>query len=325
MSLAHHYLCSMSANSAQIMFSVFGGLCCLLPLIIGSKSTIEDSNLRHALSAELNRNSSIATLAITVPILIDVVVELFTQITAKGNFEKLNMYLNRPLLNPLERIVFLAGTILLASGALLPNETPNVAYIYACFSRCQLMLFSGAILTSLCRYNDKFWSVRSTFFILFLTFLASITGVCEDNISLKALPVGSLDTISKAFGILAGGSLSILCLRWMYITLPALVANLNSKSTKQNKEAAETTSSATNSLVFTMMYVTATLIFLLVTLAFDTGRERFRMYDSKSLFQQSLATILYLLFVTSLSTKMMKYELIQSLVSSQTCSMLHSD
>jgi hypothetical protein len=312
----HHYLCNMSANSAQIMFSVFGGLCCLLPLITGPKSTIEDSDLRTAMLGEHNKYTAIATLAITVPILMDVVVELFTSFTAKGNFEKLNMYLNRPLLNPLERIVFLAGTTLVASTAFLSRETPNAAYIYACFSRCQLMLFSGAILTSLCRYDSKFWSVRSTFVILVLTFVASVSGVFEDNVSSKALSLRSLATVSKAFGMVAGGILSILCFRWMYVTLPKLVAKSNSKSTKQNKETTETTLSDTNCLVFTMMYVTATLTCLLVTIVFNTGHQRFEMYNTDALFHQSLVTISYLLFVTSVSTKMMKNELIQSLVSS---------
>jgi hypothetical protein len=315
---AHHYLCNLSANAAQITFCVFGGLCCLLPLIAGSKSTIEDSDLRTAMSGEHNKYTAIATLAITVPILMDVVVELFTSFTAKGNFEKLNMYLNRPLLNPLERIVFLAGTTLVASTAFLPRETPNAAYIYACFSRCQLMLFSGAILTSLCRYDNKFWSVRSTFIILVLTFVASVSGVVEDNVSSNALSLRSLATVSKALGLVAGGILSILCFRWMYVTLPKLTAKSSSKSTNQNNEISETTLGDTNSLVFTMMYVTGTLTSLLVTIVFNTGHQRFDMYNSDALFHQSLVTISYLLFVTSVSTKMMKNELIQSLVSTQT-------
>jgi hypothetical protein len=299
------------------MFSVLGGLCCILPLIVGTKSTIEDSELRTAMLGDLNKDTAIATLAISVPILMDVVVELFTSITAKGDFEKLNMYLNRPLLNPLERIVFLAGTTLVATTAFLPPETPNAVYIYACYSRCQLMLFSGAILTSLCRYDSKFWSVRSTFVILFLTFVASITGVFEDNIPSEPLSPPPLATVSKAFGVVAGGSISILCFRWMYVTLPKLVAKSNSKSTKQNKEITETTLSDPNRLIFAMMYVTATLISLLATIVFNIGHRRFAMYDTNALLQQSSVTISYLLFVTSVSTKMMKNELIQSLVSTQ--------
>lgn len=315
---AYHHVCNMNANSAQILFAVFGGLCCLLPLILGPKSTIEDSDLRTAMLGDLNKDTAIATLAISLPILMDVAVELFTSFTAKGNFEKLNMYLNRPLLNPFERIVFLTGSTLVASTAFLPRDTPNAAYIYVCFSRCQLMLFAGAILTSLCRYDEKFWSVRSTYFILVLTFVSSVMGVLNDNASSKSLHLKSMCTVSKIFGMVAGGSLSILCFRWMYITIPKLTAQSNSKSTKQNKETTETTLGDTSSLIFTTMYVTATLITLLLLIVFKTGHESYEKYNKDALFQQSLVTISYLLFVTSVSTKMMKNELIQSLVRNET-------
>lgn len=319
MSSKPHSSCNMSAYSAQILLSVFGGFCCLTPLFIGLNSNIEDSKLRTAMFGKSNRDSSIVTLALTVPILIDVAVELFTSITANGNFEKLNMYLNRPLLNPLERIVFLTGTTLVASTAFLPSETPNAAYIYVCVSKCQLMLISGAILTSLCRYDKNFWSVRSIFFILILTFVASVTGVFVANhVKQSNSPVRSICTISNTFGLVAAASISFLCCRWMYITLPKLLTKTNTKSTKLMKEIADTEAIDTNSLVFTMMFVTATLVSLMLMIVFNTGHRYFEEYDGEALFRHSLAIIIYLLFVTSISTKMMKNKLIQSLVRNDT-------
>lgn len=298
----------ISTNLLQILISFVGGICCLFPLVIGPSMNFRESKDNFDLTSQRNRDSSIVAIALTVPIFVDLVTEITTSIVIGDRSSKIKMHVKQALLNNMERFVIACGIITVPLTAFLPPSTPNLVNIYLCLYKSRLILVGGTVFASLCRYNPVHWPRKATYSAVLLLAVACFTGAFVDNFYLP-------DTSSVAHSIatilfMAGSFIFFACnFRWLYFTLPPLFmqyvrANSNIRSTTGSTD-----------LLFPVLYVlTVTLASLSLTILRRLYPESIKE-NSEGLFYHNLGFNIYLLFVMYISERMMKYEVVQGLVS----------
>ena len=97
----------LSSNVVHLIICAFFGLCCYLPIMMGTKSFLEDTVLHHALiNGGDFRDSSIASLALSLPLGIDLILDVIN--SAMYN-RKIRIELSRTCLNSAEKLILLLG------------------------------------------------------------------------------------------------------------------------------------------------------------------------------------------------------------------------
>jgi uncharacterized membrane protein SirB2 len=80
--------------------------------------------------------SSTAILALVVPIIFDIIADLFFNLKEEKRSDDYTM-IQEGTLNDSGKLLFLSGIIVLPIVAFLPENTTNWAKIYLCRSKCQ--------------------------------------------------------------------------------------------------------------------------------------------------------------------------------------------
>jgi hypothetical protein len=302
---------TISTNLLQILIGFFGGLYCLFPLLIGPSINFRDSVDHFDLTSRRNRDSSIVAIALTVPIFVDLITETIASIVTGDKSNKVKMHVKQALLNSRERFVIACGIVTVPLTAFLPPSTPNLVNIYLCLYKCRLILVGGTVFASLCRYNPVHWPAKATYSAVTLLAVACSTGAFADNF----YPPNTSSVAHSVATILfmAGSFIFFACnFRWLYFTLPPLIMHY----VRSNPNIRSTTGSA--DLLFPVLYVlTVTLASLSLSIFRRLYPENIKQ-NSEGLFYHNLGFNIYLLFVMYISEKMMKYEVVQGLVSSLT-------
>ena len=311
---------TVTTNTAQISFGLLGGLCCLLPLILGLKSELEDSPLRNAMESRSNRDAAVASLSISLPILMDIATEIILSITSSHKLQNVRLSGSSSLMNPLERMTFVVGTLLIPITAFLTPETTNAAYIYVCFTKCQLTIVGAAVLASLCRYNEKFFSVRSTYCVLILEIISTVSGTFGSNRGINSSPsliFDSLSSISNVVALAGAVLLFYLSSKWLLFALPKLCKGPLLQPRGQHNETLANSSRRYDgeNLLFPVMYVFSIVVSLSLLIALGVAYSDFGHYNQTALFNHNLAFIIYLLLIVYISTRMMKNDIVHCLVS----------
>ena len=309
----------MTTNGIQCSIVILGGIGCLLPISMYPTSFVEDCTLRNALPEQRIRDSSIAVIALVFPLVLDIVTEMINSVISGRKDEKLLMQ-TKPLLNNMEKLLFLFGTVIVPMNACLLTNSPRWAYTYLCSQQCQFTFTGGAVCISFCRYNPDYWPVRKTYLILTLLSSGTLMGAFSDNYLLTPPPspvIKYFNTLSYFF-ILSASILLVYCsLRWLtrfipkfFKSLPLLISKAD-PCTKYSKSDVDLQAP----LLFPIMYVVTTLVAAGCLVLMETVYNGAQNYDTKALYIHNLAFLAYLLFITYGSMRMMKYEVVQGLVS----------
>ena len=168
-----------------------GALVTLLPIWI-VPSQIEISSLRKSMTSSDRldvlryQGSSIALLALTAPISLDLLVDsIFSGIKHYFFGEKDKKY-SLPQkkdaksavgisLNRYEKLLFVIGLIITPCTAFLPTTISNLAAVYSCCRLCSFVLIAGICISSCNRYSPRFFPRRSILFMYFLGIIGIIT------------------------------------------------------------------------------------------------------------------------------------------------------
>jgi hypothetical protein len=130
---------------------------CFLPLLMQVPSYIEDTPLREALDTEnsLYRGSSIAQLALLLPIVLDLTIDYLTVISdgARATKCKEGIFATK-----ISRINIVIGCCLISLPSLLPPGTESLAMIYLCCRRSSQMLLNWEYFYSLVQLDPDNWS-----------------------------------------------------------------------------------------------------------------------------------------------------------------------
>ena len=312
----------ISTNAFQLIICIISGVCCLLPLAISPKSYLEGSLLRASLTAQLHRESAIAVVTLIVPLLLDITTDILSSFFTKARDAEVKKKSKLALLNNMEHLVFLCGTVVIPITAFIPSSNDNWAYIYISCRQCQLVLTGGAITISLCRYDEKYWPVRATYLVLVCLLIASTIGAFSNNYLLENPPsntVQALQSTSYYIFLIAAVIFTCCSLRWLWATVPKLMPRSDCFSSvvakHTSKERGTTSDISKQSYLFPVVYVVTSVSICPVLFLLSNIYSNCLNYDIRALFFHNLIFFVYLLLITYGSTRMMKYEIVKGLVS----------
>ena len=314
----------LNTNTFHVVFSLLTGLCCFVPLCMGVTSPLEERPLRDALQKGSGFTySCIAAVALVIPLFIDllidigydiatVVVKPSGKITARFNF-----------LNKNERFLFLLGIAVLPLLIFVPKSTPNLALIYICCNKCQQTWIGGTVALSLCRYDKQYFSDKSTWASLILFAIAMIGSTFIDNLYAIKPPAQHIAILDMGTFIIS----AIPCLlflfnssRWLILAHYRAIQWTNvlffySKSRQIHPSAATSISANSDHTFFPMIYTLIGMIVLVLLSILIGTSSRIEDYSEMNLVQGNLPFLVFVISVTILSMRMVKFEVIQGLVS----------
>jgi hypothetical protein len=294
----------MNTNLVQLGISLASGLACLLPLCFQS-SNFEDSSLRQGLSSKMYRDSAIMIIALVIPIALDTLAD----ITNYSKDELPKGQERGTFLNINERILFLFGFIICPSTVFLSSNTPNLAFIYFCCNKSQLVISCGVIFTSLCRYKKEFWSVRITYILLTTISAGVVSSVFINNLYAKDPTdqvIFATHWVSWTF-ILFAEVLFFLCSgRWLFVELYPKIKSLY---TTRSDKRAKLPGNLWFPLILNITVVASASLFTVLMIYFGNMKN----WNQKALFLNNLAYILYLITYYYVMIRTVKYEVIQGL------------
>ena len=289
---------------------------------------MELSPLRWAILSQSNRDLSVASLSLIIPLIMDLVTELAYSSWMRGKDDNVKIRVKQSLLNGIERSATLFGTAIVPLTALFPAQTHNLAYIHACCERCQLVMIGGTVMISLCRYNSKYWTIPRTYVTLIFLAIGTITLAFTANISDTDTSRGANYVISYVAysSILASAAIFFWCSGlWLYAVIPTispesfgLPRTSQTEKRQNNNEFSSRESNSADHLIFPALYVivSMTTISMLIILSalypWVAGR------DERALLMHNLSFLLYIAIVSYVSIRMMKFEVVQGLVRTNT-------
>ena len=325
----------LESNSFHVLFCFLSSLCCLLPLFLSSPSNFEEKPLRAALSSSTSGYtfSSVATITLVIPLFFDLLLDLLA-IYIDASRNKIRKKLNPTksetakftFLNISERFLILIGLTISPMVAFLPKSTENLAFIYLCCNKCQLNLVGGTLVLSLCRYNKEYWTVRSTLLSLLSFGVGLIGSPFIDNVYAAENPVMKLVilidlstfvlTIGPAFVFMINSS------RWLilvyfkaYYLRRYLMCSSKLQPDIETRKGDRKDKAGSDHIFFPMVYTLCGMILVLLVLAIIGSSARVSEYDSMNLLQLTIPFLVFITLITTLSMRVVKFEVVQGLVS----------
>ena len=311
------------SNKIHVVVCFVGSFLCLLPLFTESSSNLESSPLRSAISSHLSREVAAATLALTCPLLIDLATESFYISRNTTNSVIKKVHAGFTLLNSIERAALLCGMAVVPACSLFPPDTSNLALIYVCCQKCQLVLIVGAVMISLCRHNEKYWTVKGTSFSIICLVVGNILQAFTENTDVASefkAPKTTASRMSSILIILAVASHIWLNAFWIYAHYFHLFSLFRSSlndaeagldaipSTLRHPDSNGNLTSPTQQVFIS---ISATTLLILSCVA----RSDVGLQGAKVLYFRNAVFLVYILLVSYVSIRIMRNEVIQGLVS----------
>ena len=302
----------MQTNKSHLLLCLIGGVSCLLPLYFHPHSHLEETRLRQAVSSTKNRESSIAIMVLVFPILMEVFTDCIVSFIKRGSPSKIEC--PAALLNHCERLVFFIGSVAVPFTAFFPSDTINWAYMYLCLSKCQLALVGGAVVISLCRYDERYWSVRLTYLYLTLLITGSVLSAFTENTTNSTDSYYKFQIRNAAYSLVLGatGIFYLCCARWLYAMTPRIFFEY--VWIKKRTTIKLTSDANTENLVFPLMYILTSIISSSSNIAIAIIYPGIGNLTDDALFYHNFASIFFLFFLTYLSSRMVKLEVVRGLV-----------
>ena len=316
----------LKSNLFQTSFSLISGLCCFLPLVMGMQSNLEHTSLRESLtSCPEFTYSCVASVAITIPLFFDLFFDYIAKIAETSTILKKSATDSGfNFLNISERLLFLIGIITLPLVTFLPSGSDKLALIYLCCNKCQLNLVGGAVLISLCRYDNEYWSVRSTLLSLVCFAFGLISSTFLDNIyageTSPSRFLVNFDTIAFAVFILPCVIFLFNSSRWLiivYYKLHSWKGLLMCSNVPPMIEIKTVTHSRTlHHTFFPMVYTVTSICVMMMLFLIEASSSRLENYKRPNLLESNLPFLVFAILISTQSMRMVKFEVVQGLVSS---------
>ena len=327
---------SLEPSSIQAIFCFVSGICCLLPACLQLPSNIEHQQLRISLSYTSGFTyTSVAAIVAVIPLFLDILFDALAKI--RRGFTSSNIY-KSPLVSPemnkkrytflniSERLLVLMGSIILPLVALLPADTTNLGLIYLCCNKCQRCWMGGTFALSLSRYDKEYWSERSTSITVVLLGLGLTSACFVDNIYEGQNPPGLLisiiDLIGYTLTIIPCFIFIVNSIRWLIIVyFRALTWKTFLMGPSKVAEQVGIESFTTNSsdvpdhTFFPMLYTLYGLCLIAWLLGFIAFTPRISDYSVNDIFFSNVPFLIFIILFTTLSMRIVKYEVVQGLVS----------
>ena len=303
---------AMKRNVYQTLMVLLGGLLCLVPLCFSRLIDFSTTSAHIALASQINRDVGVAALTLTLPILLDVTVEILSAFATR-KLMKINAQIGTILLNTRERFLLACGMLTISIVVFLPTETPRKVNIYLCLNRCRVLFLVGSTAVSLCRLDPKFWTERMMYSGLTLMIISTIIGSFCDNIS--AFQSSGASTVALATYLTSFGIFTFCSIRWLWHTTPKVWAAARIAFIYSTAESERIENKSNNYLLFPYAYVLTVYLLSVILVVSKRLRPDEHVITTNSLFYRNLATNLYYLILIYISDKMIRHEIIYGLVS----------
>ena len=314
----------LKSNQFQLSFCLLTGLLCFLPIALDYESHLEDKPLRSSMTSINFSLSCIASVALVIPLAIDIFLDIIMMIVDSDGRKK---GIPRPVessrfhfLNICERSLILIGLIVLPIVIFLPKDTDNLALIYLCCYKCQQNWVGGACAVSLCRYNRKYWSTESTCISIFFFSLGLVGSTFTCNIYAGAIGkpsviIVTMDLLAFFFTVIPALINILNCSRWLiivYFKMTSWKQLLPWNETIEPPTAAAGGDHTFFPMVYTISAACLTILFAAINIA---GKLRIENFSCSTLVQSNVPFFTFMIMISTLSMRMVKYEVVQGLVS----------
>lgn len=314
---------TLNSNSFHVSCCFISGLCCLLPLCLGITSHLEDRPLRAALgSSNQFYYSSVASIALAVPLFLDVLFDICNLVISadsQSSKSRGNRTARYNFLNNSERLLILLGIVIQPLVVLVPSNTSNLALIFVCCNKCQQNWVGGTIALSLRRYDKDYFS--NTFTITSLVaFCIGLVGstFIDNDYPLKPVPksIYFLDAASFILTILPCVFFFFNSSRWLILVYCRATkwSKLLFFYSKTRPAEASTGTGLGDHTFFPMVYTLCGMLVLVLQCILLGTSTRIENFTETNLFQSNLAFLVFVILVSTLSLRMVKFEVVQGLV-----------
>lgn len=312
-SFLHSFNEGVTTNRIQLGMISVTSFCCLIPLFLETESYIEETSLRKALSSRIYRDSAIAVIALAIPLLMDTIADMFNSFFKKDHNKIDGMYIRLNdafvLLNDNEKIVFLVGLLILPITALLPSHTINLGLIYVCCQNFQFMMVAGIVFSSLCRYDRKVWSASITYLCICLVAVAIISKSFVVNLVSNGpvtKVVADINAIFPYFFYVTCVIFFICTVRWLTgISFSFFRRSSNTDDNNMKRR----------SNYFPLLFIAFIFSALAILLYLSAEYPFITDFDENGIVVNMMPYLLSLLFVSFATLRMVKFEVIEGLVS----------
>ena len=304
---------------------------CLLPVCLQTTSNLEMKALRGSLSESSGFTYCCASsIALVAPLFLDVLFDLavisigaISSVQIKKQKFVATDAVKFTFLNIPERLLILIGMTVVPVVAFLPKNTENLGLIYLCCDNCQQNLIGGTVLLSLCRYDKEYWSVRSTWLSLLLYCPGLVAGSFISNTYAGESPPSQfivvLDTLNYIFVLAPCLVFLFNSIRWLiiaYFEVNSWKELLNCFScVRPIPESPVLDSNRSADHKFFPMVYTIFGVGLVTLLCILIGvSPRTENYDAINLLQNSTPYLCFLVLISTMSMRMVKFEVVQGLV-----------
>ena len=329
----------LESNSFHITYCFLSGLGCLLPLCLQLQSNIEQKLLRQSLSSTPEfAFTSIASITAVVPLFFDVFLDLVAVMRSENISSPVRGKRSKPpttkptqftFLNIPERMLILMGVTILPFVALLPTQTANLGLIYLCCNKCQQCWVGGTVALSLSRYDKEYWSIKSTLISLISFSIGLIGGPFIDNIHAGQNPPGLLITIVD-YGIYLFTIIPILLfmvnsIRWLLIVYlkfsswkKYVMCRSDLVALPQIESQPVDAGNTADHTFFPMIYTLSGISVIVLLSVLIATSSRIDNYSGRDLWLSNLPFLVFVILLSTLSMRLVKFEVVQGLVSFST-------
>jgi hypothetical protein len=314
---------TLNSNSFHVSCCFISGLCCLLPLCLGIQSHLEDRPLRTALgSSNQFYFTSVASIALVIPLFLDVLFDignLAMSADSQSSKSRGNRTARYNFLNVFERLIILLGIVIQPLVVLVPPNTSNLALIFVCCNKCQQNWVGGTIALSLRRYDKEYFSNTFTITSLVAFSIGLIGSTFTDNdYAQKPVEksVSFLDSLAFILTVIPCVFFFFNSSRWLilvYCRATKWSKFLFFYSKTRPPEITASTGSGDHTF-FPMAYTLCGMLVLLLQCVLMGTSSRVENFTETNLFQSNLAFLVFVILVSTLSLRMVKFEVVQGLV-----------
>ena len=322
----------------HLMIILIGGILTFLPLLMGSRSNLEDSTLANALPSFEAKLSGVVSLTLCLPLTIDLIIDglqkyFIANTSSKTNGKKSNISTTGvvDVVNHVEIMMVIVANSINHFVLFLPDDTRNLALLYVCARRCYSMLIVGSICFTLHRCSQKDFPKFLISFILMVYAIGSITGVFANNLdpSGKGVKDNHFAMVNKFFSYSAYVMIFLLSIRWQVISTSwgiriICYINMICKKIRKYREddgavgddkISEVVTISDPYLPFRIAYVLAALLHMISVMLIRLKFNLMAGADKYGLMITNISNAFLLLAIIAVNIRKVKYSSVKNLVS----------
>lgn len=304
----------LSSSNLHVLLCLLGGICCFLPVMTGAPSLIEESILSRSLeSGFYYRDTSVALLALAVPLAADIGIDFFILLINGKKAPSNDAICFQCSVCSFQKLTCLIGIVIVPITAYLPGQYSNHALIYVCCNKCRTLIVGSIVMITLSQYIKKYWPVKSTLLFLALLSFGQIgTAFAENTTGIDSNK--KLSLCAKISTLLAAIILVVSSFRCLYEVIH--------KEYRLAKLEKQILPNATGSerhywsrILFSLLNL---LIFAIVVLLLSVNAAKYdamRNYTDEALLQSNVAYLIFELAFTIMTMRMIKFDVVRGLVS----------